>query len=106
MNFRSTLICTAVLGLIALPTVTFAAKGDKKDKTPAAEFAKLDKDGDGTVTEAEYLDAMKDKLGVDGAKTHFAELDKDHDGKLSKDEFGAAAAHAKKKGKKKADAAN
>jgi Ca2+-binding EF-hand superfamily protein len=107
MQLRPILVCATVLSLVALPAASFAAKGDKKsDKTPAAEFAKLDKDGDGIVTEAEYVDAMKDKLGADGAKTHFAELDKDHDGKLTKDEFGAAAAHAKKHGKKKTENAN
>lgn len=108
MNFRTLLISVAAFGLVALPATTFAAKGDKKsDKTPAAEFAKLDKDGDGAVTEAEYLAAMKDKLGEDGAKSHFAELDKDHNGTLTKDEFGAGAAKQQKKhNKKKTENAN
>jgi Ca2+-binding EF-hand superfamily protein len=107
MQLRPFLVCATVLSLVALPAASFAAKGDKKsDKTPAADFAKLDKDSDGVVTEAEYVDAMKDKLGADGAKTHFAELDKDHDGKLTKDELGAGAAHGKKHGKKKTENAN
>jgi len=78
------------------------AANDKKGygKTPAEEFAALDKNGDGVVTLAEYVEAMKDKLGEDGAKKHFGELDKNHDGKLTKTEFGVPDTE-KKQGRKK-----
>ncbi len=102
MKFRTFAVSTAVIAALSLPLVTFAKSDKKSAKSPAAQFAKLDKDGDGVVTQAEYVEAMKDKLGEDGAKAHFAELDKDHDGKLTKEEF-AAGAHAKKHVKKTAE---
>src|SRR4051794_26261041 len=96
---RRILIAALVAG-ISLPAVSYAAKAEKKKTdTPAATFATLDKDGDGTVTQAEYVAAMKEKLGEDGAKTRFAELDKNSDGKLTKEEFGAGSDEPKKKRK-------
>jgi hypothetical protein len=93
-------VCTASL---LLPTFALAAKGDnKKNNDPAAVFASLDKDGNGSVSQAEYVEAMKEKLGEDGAKKHFAELDKNKDGSLTKDELGAATDKKAKRGKKKA----
>ena len=74
----------------------YAAKADEK-------MAKYDGDGNGVVTEAEFLAAYADKEDYDEAKVKakFAKLAGD-DGELTKAELVAAmeAHHAKKKEKK------
>jgi len=109
MKLPHRILLAAVAAALVLPLAAHAAKGDKKktdSKNPAANFATLDKDGNGSVSQDEYVAAMKEKLGEDGAKTHFAELDKNHDGQLSKEELGADSTAGKpakgKKGKKNA----
>lgn len=101
---------TAAILVLALPFSAFAAKANKKrtdtNKDPAAAFAALDKNGDGSISQQEYVDGMKDKLGEDGAKKHFAELDKNNDGQLSKEELNAAPAEKGKAGKTKRKAKN
>ena len=102
MKATKRLLIATLAVAIALPAVVFAAKGDKKkNATPAATFASIDKDGDGVITEAEFLAAEKDKLTVEAAKARFAEMDKNHDGKLTKDEFVGTGEEPKKKKKKK-----
>src|SRR5690349_17089955 len=94
MKLIPAIIPFAVAAALSLPLAAHAAKENKKksdDKNPAAQFAALDKDSDGVITQEEYVAAMKDKLGDDGSKSHFAELDKNHDGKLTKEEFGVPA---------------
>ena len=100
MHYRILTVCCVLAATTSLSSIARAAKPEKQPDKQAAAFAEMDKNGDGVVTQAEYVDAMKDKLGDDGAKAHFAELDKDHDGKLTKEEFGLKT--AKKRGKKKA----
>jgi Ca2+-binding EF-hand superfamily protein len=99
------LIPVALLAaVIALPFTAFAAKADRKkadDSHPA--FAAVDKDNNGSVSQAEFVAALKEKLGEDGAKAKFTELDKDKDGKLSAEEYAAAAPEKKKKRKKDAN---
>ena len=79
------------------------AKDKKKAKDPAAAaakaFSKLDKDGNGQISEAEFI-GKREGEKADKAKAMFAKKDKDASGFLSKDEM------ARKKGgkKKKKDA--
>ena|SRR5438067_1215141 len=103
MKLIKALLSFAVAIALSLPLAAHAAKENKKktDKNPATQFAALDKNGDGVITEEEYVAAMKDKLGDDGSKNHFAELDKNHDGKLTKGEFGVPSDDKKVRKKKK-----
>src|SRR5882724_2814474 len=103
MKIPYRIILAAVAASLILPLSAHAAKADKKKsdaKNPAATFATYDTDKSGSLSQEEYVAAMKEKLGEDGAKTHFAELDKNHDGQLSKEEFGVASDKKPAKGKK------
>ena len=66
-------------------------------------FASIDKDGDGSISESEYVAALDGRAKADAAKKRFATLDKDGDGKLTKEEH---AAGSKGGGKKKGDKKN
>ena len=68
-----------------------AAAAEKPKADPEAAFKKLDKDGDGFISKAEFTAGAKDAAKAEAA---FAKKDKDGDGKLSKEEF---AAHGAKK---------
>jgi Ca2+-binding EF-hand superfamily protein len=98
---HSRMLVATLAVAISLP-VAFAAKGGgkKKDASSQPEFSVVDKDTDGSISQAEYVAAMKDKLGEEGAKSKFAELDKDKNGSLSKEEYAAGETPAKKKRKK------
>ena len=105
MKFPNRLIIAALVSALALPCAAFAAKGDKKDKgeQSGAGFSKIDKDSDGSISQSEFVAAMKDRSGgEDAAKSKFASLDKNSDGKLDKKEM-AGARGEKKGGKKKKD---
>ena len=91
------ILIAATAVLLSLPLALHAADETKK-KGP---FMAADADGDGKVTQTEYVAAMKGKLDETAAKAKFAELDKDKNGSLSREEFSAG---EKKGGKKKKDA--
>lgn len=101
MKLTKRVLITTLVSAIALPLVGFAAKGERrkkdKDETPAVAFATVDKDSDASVTQAEYIAALKEKLGEEAAKTRFTALDKDSNGKLTKEEYEAEPAKADKK---------
>ena len=99
MKLTRRLLLVTIAATIALPISAFAAKGNKKTPEAPPDFATVDKDGNGSVSEAEYVAAMKSKLTEDAAKAQFATLDKDKDGELSKEEL-AAPVETKKKKKK------
>ncbi|MBL9199376.1 MAG: EF-hand domain-containing protein [Opitutaceae bacterium] len=102
MKSAHRLLVAALIAAIALPGAAFAAKADKKKNNAATEtFASVDKNGDGNITQEEFLATQKDKLGEEAAKTRFATLDKNKDGKLTSDEFGGGTEEKKKRRKKK-----
>ena len=105
MKTPSRIIIATLVAAIAFPFAAQAAKGDrkKKDDSTAVTFETADKSKDGTVSSEEFVAAMKDKLGEDGAKARFETLDKDGDHKLTKEEFAAGATETKKKRKKNAN---
>ena len=103
MKLTQRTLVAVLIAAIALPVTGFAAKGERRKKNADAAaipaFAAVDKNGDDSVTEAEFV-AANDKLGADAAKTRFGLLDKNSDGKLSKEEYAAGATPEKKKRKK------
>jgi Ca2+-binding EF-hand superfamily protein len=103
MKLPNRILLLTLAAAIALPLTASAAKGDKKKTgdSPETTFATIDKDGDGVVTETEYVGLMGKTLGQEAAKTRFADLDKDKNGKLSKEEFAASGTETKKRRKKK-----
>ena len=105
MKTSTRLVVAAVAAALALTSAAFAAKGDRKEK-PAGEargLAKIDTDKNGSVSESEFVAAMKAKGGEEAAKTRFASLDKNSDGKLDKKELAGAKndTEGKKPGRRK-----
>lgn len=102
MKLPTRILLLSLAAAIALPVAASAAKGDRKKKndSPETTFATLDKDGDGVVTQSEYVALMGKTLGEEAAKTRFSELDKDHDGKLTKEEYASTGTEKKKRKKK------
>jgi len=90
-------LLAATAALLSLPLALHAADENKKK---GGGFAAADTNGDGKVSQAEYVAAVKGKMDEAAAKAKFAELDKNKDGSLSPEEFSAGAGE-KKGGKKK-----
>lgn len=86
----------AGLSLSAASAADEEKKPAKKKADPAARFAKLDKNSDGSVDAEELKAGFKKKPEM--AEKMMKRKDKDADGKLSKEEFVAKAAPKKKKG--------
>jgi len=88
------ILIAATAALLSLPLVLNAADGNKKK---GGGFTAADTDGDGKVSETEYVAAVKSRMAEDAAKKRFAALDKDKDGSLSREEFGSGGGKKKKK---------
>lgn len=83
MNLRSLLIASFTLAAIA--PISLSGQSPKAK----APFVEADKNGDGQLSEAEYLSMVKGKDEVAAAKKRFAELDKNRDKFVSREEFQA-----------------
>jgi Ca2+-binding EF-hand superfamily protein len=83
-----------VFGLSAASYAADEAKADKPKRDPEAMFKALDKDSDGSLTEAEFL-GKRDGDKATKAKELFAKLDKDKDSKVTLEEFKARGKKAK-----------
>lgn len=91
-KFFSYLTVAALALGIAAPA--FAADKEKPKVDPAEAFKKMDKDSDGSLTEAEVVGKKTGEM-ADKVKAMFAKKDKNKDGKLSLEEFKAGGKKAK-----------
>lgn len=80
-------LCLVAAGLLSSVVVAPSLAAD--DAKLEAQFKKMDKDGDGKLSETEYL-GKKNAENAE-AKAKFKELDKDGDGSLTLEEFKASA---------------
>ncbi len=81
------LVAAAAIACIT-PDLAFA-QGRKPKGDPEQTFKRRDADGDGFLTEAEFVAAAKDEDQKAKMKKRFAKIDVNGDGKLSLDEFKA-----------------
>ncbi len=96
---KTTIALLSILALF-LPAQNIDAKekGAKKPKQEAAKHGKKkDANGDGDITEAEFIAAAKN---ADKAKKKFAKLDTNDDGVLNKKDYSGKKGDKKKGGKK------
>ena len=82
------LVAAAAIACIT-PDHAFA-QGGKPKGDPEQIFKRRDADGDGFLTEAEFVAAVKDEDRKSKMKKRFAKIDVNGDGKLSLDEFKAS----------------
>jgi Ca2+-binding EF-hand superfamily protein len=101
MKFSHRIIVSTLIAALALPAVSFAAKGDRKKAGAEAlpAFATVDKDSNEAISESEFA-AANGKLKSKAAKMRFDRLDKDHDGKLTKSEYALGATPENKQRRK------
>ena len=107
-----------IIAITSLTSFAMAADGDKKPagkKPNPAKRAEMilknaDKDGNGTISKAEFSNSkmgktITEKKGADAAGKAFTRIDKDKDGELSKGELTSmGGGKGKKPGAKKPDA--
>ena len=87
-------ILATISAILAIATSASFAKEPKAKPTPEEAFKTADANGDGKVSEEEFLAGKKD---AEKAKEQFKGLDKDGDGSLTLEEFSAAGGGKKKK---------
>jgi len=80
---KQLILLAAVAALVSVTVNSFAADGGRKKNA----FSKADTDGDGKVTQAEFVAAAKGKRGESKAAEAFARFDKNKDGALTAEEF-------------------
>jgi Ca2+-binding EF-hand superfamily protein len=81
---------SALLAAAAIVCITpdvVCAQGGKPKGDPEQTFKRRDADGDGFLTEAEFVAAAKDEERKSKMKKRFAKIDVNGDGKLSLEEF-------------------
>ena len=80
-----------ILGILALAgSISYAEgnkKGDRKRPNPAEIMKKLDTNGDGSISKAEFLAGERAQKDPERAAKAFEAMDSDNDGQLSTNDF-------------------
>jgi hypothetical protein len=87
----------AALAFAVLSPAAVVAQETKPKMDPEKVFKRRDADGDGSISEDEFLAAAKEDKQKDMMKKRFGKIDANGDGKLSLDEFKAGMVPPKKK---------
>lgn len=87
----------AALAFAVLSPVAVIAQETKPKMDPEKAFKRRDANGDGSISEDEFLAAAKEDKQKDAMKKRFGKIDTNGDGKLSLDEFKTGMALPKKK---------
>lgn len=87
----------AALAFAVLSPAAVMAQETKPKMDPEKVFKRRDTDGDGSISEDEFLAAAKEDKQKDAMKKRFGKIDTNGDGKLSLDEFKTGMALPKKK---------
>jgi Ca2+-binding EF-hand superfamily protein len=87
----------AAIAFAVLSPAAVMAQETKPKIDPEKVFKRRDTDGDGSISEDEFLAAAKEDKQKDTMKKRFGKIDANGDGKLSLDEFKAGMVPPKKK---------
>jgi Ca2+-binding EF-hand superfamily protein len=87
----------AAIAFAVLSPAAVMAQETKPKMDPEKVFKRRDTDGDGSISEDEFLAAAKEDKQKDTMKKRFGKIDANGDGKLSLDEFKAGMVPPKKK---------
>jgi hypothetical protein len=96
--FLTRCLMAAVAFAVFTPAAVMAQE-TKPKMDPEKVFKKRDANGDGAISEDEFLAAAKEDKQKEMLKKRFGKMDSNADGKLSLDEFKAGMGPAKKKQK-------
>ena len=97
---RITVLTRCLMAAVAcamLVPAAVMAQDAKPKMDPAKLFKKRDTNGDGAVSEDEFLAAAKEDKQKEAMKKRFSKIDSNGDGKLSLEEFTAGMAAPRKK---------
>lgn len=98
MRFDSLTRCLmAAIACAVLTPGAVMAQNDKPKMDPEKVFKRRDTNGDGSISEDEFLAAAKEDKQKEMLKKRFGKIDTNSDGKLSLDEFKAGMVPPKKK---------
>jgi Ca2+-binding EF-hand superfamily protein len=97
-DFLTRCLMAAVAFAVFTPAAVMAEE-TKPKMDPEKVFKRRDTNGDGSISEDEFLAAAKEDQQKEMMKKRFGKIDTDGDGKLSLDEFKAGMVRPSKKQK-------
>ena len=95
-DFLTRCLVAAVACAVLAPAASMAQE-TKPKMDPEKVFKRRDTNGDGSISEDEFLAAAKEDKQKEQMKKRFGKIDTNSDGKLSLDEFKAGMVPPKKK---------
>ena len=96
---KKILLSALAMAFMAAICLNVDAQEEKKKPDRSAQFDKLDKDKNGSLSKEEFMARAKTDEQKKRMETQFTRLDKDKDGSISKEEFVNVTPPKKKKKK-------